>query len=318
LRINRYLTHAIVLAVALAISGYASIDRGVGNYLTHLGAVNAQALVVDEGGAVGNVSFGRYSTIIKPVDIPTSAPASHLPTTYTVQSGDTLPSIAARFHVTVSQVRWSNSSSLFTTDAIIAGQSLMIPPVPGVVVIVKAGETVPGLAKKYQVDPSTIIDYNRLRDPQLTAGTMLVIPNGIGPAFPPPPVAFQTTQLGGGGAMPTVVKSCCLGPYANTRFPIGWCTYYVATWRNVTWTGDAGWWYDNAKAQGYKVGSKPAVGAIMVTWESYLGHVAYVEAVNADGSWTVSEMNYVAWNVIDWRTIKPGQLGTRLVGFIYQ
>jgi hypothetical protein len=28
-------------------------------------------------------------------------------------------------------------------------------------------------------------------------------------------------------------------------------------------------------------------------------------------------MNYVAWNVIDWRTIKPGQLGTRLVGFIY-
>ena len=117
--------------------------------------------------------------------------------------------------------------------------------------------------------------------------------------------------------MPTVVKSCCLGPYPGTGFPVGWCTYYVATWRNVTWRGDAGWWYENARAQGYPVGSVPKVGAIMVTWESYLGHVAYVESVNSDGSWTVSEMNYVAFDVIDWRTIKPSQLGSRLVGFIY-
>jgi surface antigen len=39
--------------------------------------------------------------------------------------------------------------------------------------------------------------------------------------------------------------------------------------------------------------------------------------VNADGSWVVTEMNYVAFNVISTRTIKPGQLGSRLVGFIY-
>jgi len=315
--INRYLTHAVVLGVALAISGYASVDRNIGSYLTRLGPLTAQAVMVD-GRAYGNVSFGRYSTIIAPVDIPTSAPASHVPTTYVIQNGDTLKSIATKFGVTVSQIRWSNNS-LFTNDAIIAGQSIVIPPTPGVVVTVKNGETVPTLAKKYQVDPSVIMDYNRLRDTQLAAGTILVIPGGVGPAFPPPPVVYQP-QLGGGtgGAMPTVVKSCCLGPYVNARFPQGWCTYYVATWRNVTWTGDAGWWYDNAKAQGYAVGATPKVGSIMVTWESYLGHVAYVEAVNSDGSFTVSEMNYVAWNVIDWRTIKPGQLGSKLIGFIYQ
>lgn len=317
LRINRYLTHAVVLAIALAISGYASIDRHVGSYLSRLGPVNAQAVSLDEGGAVGNVTFGRYSTIIKPVAIPMAAPASHAPSVYTVQTGDTVGTIATKFHVTASQIRWSNSG-LFQSDAILAGEQLIIPPIPGVVVTVKATDTLASLAKTYQVDPATIADYNRLRDPQLGAGLVLVIPGGVGPAFPPPPIIYQQHNTSGsGGAMPTVVKSCCLGPYAATGFPIGWCTYYVATWRNVTWRGDAGWWYDNARAQGYAVGSTPKVGAIMVTWESYLGHVAYVESVNSDGSWTVSEMNYVAFDVIDWRTIKPGQLGTRLVGFIY-
>ena len=28
-------------------------------------------------------------------------------------------------------------------------------------------------------------------------------------------------------------------------------------------------------------------------------------------------MNYVAFDVIDWRTVHPGQLGSRQVGFIY-
>jgi LysM repeat protein len=317
LRINRYLTHAVVLAIAVAISGYASIDRHAGSYLSRLGAVNAQALVIDEGGAIGSVTFGRYSTIIKPVAIPTSQLTSHTPTLYTIQPGENLAVIATKFHVTVAQLRWSNAG-LFNSDSVLAGEQIVIPPIAGVVVTVKAGDTVQSLATAYQVDPGTIMDYNRLRDPAVTAGTVLVIPNGIGPAFPPPPAVYQAPRyVGTGGAMPTVVKSCCLGPFAATGFPVGWCTYYVATWRNVTWRGDAGWWYDNARAQGYPVGSKPKVGAIMVTWESYLGHVAYVESVNADGSWTVSEMNYVAFDVIDWRTIKPGQLGSRLVGFIY-
>jgi surface antigen len=54
----------------------------------------------------------------------------------------------------------------------------------------------------------------------------------------------------------------------------------------------------------------------MVTRESVVyGHVAYVESVNKDGSWTVSEMNFVGWNVKSLRSIRPGQVP--LVGFIY-
>jgi LysM repeat protein len=294
------------------------MDRHFESSLTsRLGPLNAEATVSGEGGTVGDVSLGRYSTIIKPIAIPLSAPVSHTPFTYTVAAGETLKVIAAKFQVTVSQIRWSNTN-LISSDVVATGDQITIPPVPGIVVTVKASDTLESLAVKYQSNFQTILDFNRLRSPQLVAGTRLVIPGGVGGAFPPPPTLFQQLmQSGTGGAFNSVILGCCLGPYPATGFPAGWCTWYVATKRNVTWRGDAGFWYQNAAAAGYPVGSKPKVGAIMVTWESYLGHVAYVEAVNADGSWTVSEMNYVAFDVISQRTIKPGQLGARLVGFIY-
>jgi LysM repeat protein len=318
LRVHRYLTHAIVLAVAVAISSYATLDRQFPTSLTaRLGAVNAEATVVSEGGTVGDVSLGRFSTIIKPVSIPTSAPINHQPLTYGVAPGESLATIAARYNVTVSQIRWSNTN-LTSTDSVATGDQLIIPPVAGIVVTTKASDTFESLGTKYQVDPQTIIDFNRLRSTQLTAGTVLVIPGGVGGAFPPPPALYQLlARSGSGQAFNSHVIGCCLGPYPATGFPAGWCTWYVATKRNVTWRGDAGYWYANASAQGHPVGPTPKVGAIMVTWESWAGHVAYVEAVNADGSWVVSEMNFIAFDVISERTIKPGQLGGRLVGFIY-
>jgi N-acetylmuramoyl-L-alanine amidase len=317
LRFNRYLTHAVVLGIAVAMSSYAAVDRHFPTALTaRLGPVNAEAVNVADGGQVGDVSLGRYSTIIKPVSIPTSAPISHNAFTYTVAAGENLSAIAAKYHVSVAEIRWSNTN-LMSTDSVATGDQIVIPPVHGIVVTTKASDTVEALATKYSVDPQAIIDFNRLRDSQVAAGITLVIPGGVGGAFPPPPALLQIIRGGAPTGYNVHVVGCCLGPYTANTFPVGWCTYYVATKRNVTWSGDAGYWYANASAQGYPVGPTPKVGAIMVTWESWAGHVAYVEAVNPDGSWTVSEMNWVAFDVIDERTIKPGQLGQKLVGFIY-
>jgi LysM repeat protein len=312
------LTHVVVLAVAIAISGYATMDRHFPSLLTaRLGAVSADAQVMSDGGTVGDVSLGRYSTIIKPVSIPTSAPIDRSPKLYSVAPGETLTTIAAKYGVTVSQIRWSNTN-LMSTDSVNTGDQLVIPPVPGIVVTTKASDTFESLGVKYSVDPQLIIDFNRLRSSQLTAGTQIVVPGGVGGAFPPPPALYQLlARSGTNQAFNARVLGCCLGPYPATGFPSGWCTWYVATKRNVTWRGDAGYWYANASAQGYPVGPTPKVGSIMVTWESWAGHVAYVESVNADGSWVVSEMNWIAFNVINERTIKPGQLGGKLVGFIY-
>jgi len=299
-------------------SSYAAMDRHFPTTLTaHLGPVNAEALMANEGGESGDVSLGRYSTIIKPVSIPTSAPINHQPFMYTVSAGETLKTIAARYHVSVAEIRWSNAN-LYSNDQVATGDQIVIPPVHGIVVTTKSSDTLTALATKYQVDPQVIIDFNRLRTTSLTSGMTLVIPGGVGGAFPPPPALWQIlAQTNTSAAFPVKILGCCLGPYVNNKFPVGWCTYYVATKRNVTWNGDAGYWYQNASYQGYPVGPKPKVGAIMVTWESWAGHVSYVEAVNPDGSWVVTEMNWAAFNVIDQRTIQPGQLGSKLVGFIY-
>ena len=97
-------------------------------------------------------------------------------------------------------------------------------------------------------------------------------------------------------------------PRPVVRFYSGWCTSYVASRRTVTWGGNAKYWYANAKAQGYKVGSYPQVKAIYV--EPGLGskgckscgHVSYVEKVE-DDRFQVSEMNYVAFGKVSWRWI---------------
>ncbi|HEY8761433.1 MAG TPA: CHAP domain-containing protein [Candidatus Dormibacteraeota bacterium] len=104
------------------------------------------------------------------------------------------------------------------------------------------------------------------------------------------------------------------GPYPN-RFAYGYCTWYVANRRFIPWLGNAIDWWPNARAYGQPEGQLPRVGAVMVTRESSYGHVAYVESVNGDGSWVVSEMNFIGWNRVSTRVIHPGQVP--LVGFIY-
>jgi surface antigen len=129
----------------------------------------------------------------------------------------------------------------------------------------------------------------------------------------------QATQAGAAAAIlarsgPQGAPVQAEAPGAN-HFAYGYCTWYVANRRYIPWMGNAIDWWPNARPYGYAEGALPAVGAVMVTRESPIGHVAYVESVNGDGSWTVSEMNYSGWNMVDRRTIHPG--GVPLVGFIY-
>ncbi|MFO0971641.1 MAG: CHAP domain-containing protein [Candidatus Saccharimonadales bacterium] len=86
----------------------------------------------------------------------------------------------------------------------------------------------------------------------------------------------------------------------NTYIP-GYCTWYAKNRRPdlPNRLGNASTWVSNAAAQGFATGSTPKAGAI----GQQGNHVVYVEGVNADGSVTVSEMNYRGLFIISSRTV---------------
>jgi len=298
------LVHAVVLIVAISLSGYASISKDLpAAAKLRLGVVNAQGMAFGQGGSAGAVAMGRTGTILKPVAIPTDVQVQHTPTRYPVRQGEDIYAIARKFNISPDELRWSNPDRLTRTDLVRAGDVLMVPPVPGVVVVIKPNDTPQAIAAAFKVDQQSIVDFNYLRDPsRLDAGQVLVVPNGRGPQLWPRRASYDGPHL---------------GPYANSKFVFGQCTWYVASRRYVPWTGDAWMWWGNARAMGYQGGQVPEPGAIMVTWESaFFGHVAYVEQVNSDGSFVVSEMNFRAWDVIDTRTIRSPR-DVPLLGFIY-
>jgi surface antigen len=227
---------------------------------------------------------------------------------YIVQNGDTLSTIAAKFELTSSSLRWANN--IEDSDSVKPGQKLLIPPTIGVLYLVQEGDSLESIASRFGGSVSMIVAQNDLYGEDIKAGMRIMIPDGVGPEEvepepEPEPAAPAPSQR-------TKVASYSGSSY--NRFPYGWCTYYVASRRNVPWSGNAGDWYWNARSAGYSVGRAPAAGAIMVTGESGWGHVAYVESVSG-GSFTVSEMNYQGWGVVSRRTINAGQVP--LYGFIY-
>lgn len=92
---------------------------------------------------------------------------------YTVQSGDAVATIARRFGVNVGTIIWANN--LNRKAAINPGEKLRIPATSGVLHIVKRGETLGQIAKKYNVELSAITQANPGTN-TLTLGQEILIP----------------------------------------------------------------------------------------------------------------------------------------------
>ena len=158
------------MLIATVMSGYSAVDLNT-SLAARAGAVDAKAAA--DGGQFGDVLLGRDSTIIKPVSIPLAPLPDHKPIRYTVQAGDTLDSIARVHGVTFRQIMWSNPGLRLPLKV---GKTLMLPPVPGVVVAIKKGDSSASLAASYGVDETTILGFNHIRAPELAPGLMIVIP----------------------------------------------------------------------------------------------------------------------------------------------
>ncbi|MBY5035324.1 CHAP domain-containing protein [Streptococcus gallolyticus] len=103
----------------------------------------------------------------------------------------------------------------------------------------------------------------------------------------------------------------------GNTYPMGQCTWYTynrlaeAGKPHFNWLGNGQDWVGNLIAKGWKFSATPKAGAVMSESGGQYGHVAYVEYVNLDGSFLVSECNYLGvQDKIHWRVcanVAPNQ-----------
>lgn len=279
-----------------------------------LSAAGLAFLVAQPGSAAGTspLNLNRIAAIQidAVIEKPATAPlmVSRPAQTVVMHAGDSLAALGAQYGSNPAAIRWANGLAGDSEPA--PGTSLLLPPGPGALVRVLAGETPTAFAERLHLDPSTVLDYNALtsNDP-LPAGTYLQVPFDGAPAGALIAERFEVAR----GGVPVVPAD-----HGADTFPWGQCTWYAASRRNVTWGGNAWTWF--AAASGIRPeGHVPVEGAIAVFGAGWAGHVAYVEHVNPDGSFVISEMNYYGngggWGLVDRRTIAAND-GT-LLGFIY-
>ena len=107
---------------------------------------------------------------------------------YEVKSGETISQIAQKFDIDTDTIKWANG--LDSIDSVKPGQKLKILPVSGVAVTVKKGDTLDSLAKKYNSNADSILQFpfnNVSDDLALKVGDTVIIPDGSPPEAPAAP-----------------------------------------------------------------------------------------------------------------------------------
>jgi surface antigen len=127
------------------------------------------------------------------------------------------------------------------------------------------------------------------------------------------PQTLLQQAINGGGTYSTVNPAptgvAVLGDYSypGDEYAPGNCTYWAYARRAQvgepipnTW-GNASTWAFYAQIGGYLVDHTPTRGAIMQISDvdNNLGHVAFVESVDPDGTWNISEMNVLGLYIVD-------------------
>lgn len=102
--------------------------------------------------------------------------------------------------------------------------------------------------------------------------------------------------------------------FPGDTYALGNCTYWVFARRAqvgepipTSW-GNADTWGPRAAKDGYKVDHTPSQYAIMQSGVDTVygpGHVAFVESVEPNGDWDISEMNAVGLYIVDHKQEPP-------------
>lgn len=270
------------------------------------------------------------TNVISKPQIVQPAADSRISQQYTTVAGDTVPSVAQKFGVSATTIKWANK---LTSDTLEPGKALTVPPVDGVMYTVKSGDTIESIASKYKADPDRLIAFNDL---ELTgnpaAGTQIIIPGGdlpteerpgyVAPTVVPR-VSYTTINWSGGGDTWRAPQSWIGMGVVDNGYPFGQCTYYAAVRRaelgmpvGRQW-GNGGYWRYSGAAAGRVVDNNPSAGAVM----DGAGHVAVVESIEPGVRIFISEMNGFrgggGWGRVGYVTISWGEATSGMYKYVH-
>ncbi|MEB8125868.1 LysM peptidoglycan-binding domain-containing protein [Staphylococcus succinus] len=238
-------------------------------------------------------------------------------TQHTVKSGESLWTISQQYGVSVEEIKQNNN---INNNIVFPGQVIEIggsasqegsssnttsQSSGGTTHTVKSGESLNIIANNYGVTVDELVSANNLNGYIIQPNQTLTIPG--------------TTGAGGSGGSTTQTSNTNTASTASDQNLYDWgqCTWHVFNRRAETgqpistywWNADH--WANNAAADGYTVNNTPSAGSILQTYSGAVGHVAYVEQVNPDGSILISEMNYnTPPGTVDYRTIPASEVSS--------
>jgi LysM repeat protein len=213
----RYLLHGTVALIGMAtVTTFALQPRSA---VSNSSAAAAAAAVVNPSPPLMALNVEEPAPVVV-AEEPTATPTAVVeqeppakPFTYTVEEGETVRMLAARFSLSPATILSANN--LRDPDLLQVGQELTILPSDGVLHTLRAGESIRRVAERYGVPTVDIIKANDLgKDPDLVQpGTQLMVP-GAEPVLPTRRGIAQSgdddqqaASVGGGAQLPINVQA---------------------------------------------------------------------------------------------------------------
>ncbi len=268
--ITRYGAHLWVLALSILLGGLVPVG---------LHRLPPDAAATGQADASLLRAGAHLDGMLKPYTSAARAEQLRPVTTYTVQPGDTIESIAARAGLRVETVLQVNH--LVSGDQLMLGEVLFLPPIDGSMVPVEPGQSLAQIASALRLDPA-----------------LLRVLNNLSPMAPLPPEIFvpdvSTTEL------PQRVTPAAPTDTRHHLVRFVWPTQGVITTFFLPWHPGL----DIANAYGTPEVAADGGRVVFAGWGSY---GIYVQIDHGNGFTTVyGHMERVV--VAAGQVIQPGQL----------
>ncbi len=167
--------------------------QGILNYIGYMDVINDNIYIVKKGDSLYSIAQ-KYNTTAEELKRINNLDSNQLvigqqliiPTLedieenyYIVKAGDNLYSIANKYNISVEELKSINN---LVTDNLYVGQKLLLVSNESKndnVYVVKVGDTLYSIAKRYNIPVIDLINANNINDNIIVVGQELIIPNNI-------------------------------------------------------------------------------------------------------------------------------------------